>query len=69
MRLTEEEIDALQKLFRENNIEAPPGLGSLSFEQATMLLREYRRGDLADNLRVELDEGMWIKWGLQYVCT
>ncbi len=68
-RLTEEEVDALQKLFRENNIEAPPGLDSLSFEQVTMLLRKYRRDDLADSLRVELDKGMWIKRALQYVCT
>ncbi len=67
--MTEEEIDALQRMFRENNIEAPPNLGSLSFEQVTVFLRADRRDDLAQNLRTELDEGVCMNQGLQFVFT
>ncbi len=64
-----EEIDALQRMFRENNIEAPPNLGSLSFEQVTLRLRADRRDDLAENLRTELDEGVCTNQSLQFIFT
>ncbi len=60
-QLTEEEIDAVQKLFCENNVEAPTGLVSLSFEKVTKTLRAQKRDDLADNLRTKLDEGMYMQ--------
>ena len=59
-QLTEEEIDAVQKLFLKNNVEAPTGLDSLSFEELTKFLRAHKRDDLADNLRSKLDEGMYM---------
>ncbi len=59
-KLTEEEVDAVQRLFREKSVEAPTGLDSLSFEEVTMFLREHNRDDLADNLRSKLDEGMYM---------
>ena len=57
-QLTEEEIDAVQKLFFKNSVKAPTGLESLSFEEVTMFLREHKQDDLADNLRTKLDEGI-----------
>ena len=59
-QLTEEEIDAVQKLFLKNNVEAPTGLDSLSFKEVTKFLRAQKRDDLADNLRSKLDEGMYM---------
>ncbi len=67
--MTEEEIDALQRIFREHNIEAPPNLGSLSFEQVTVFLRADKRYYIADNLRAELDEGVCMNQGLQFIFT
>ena len=55
--LTEEDSDALEKLLIDNKIEVPPALRLLRFEQIQQLLRDKGHGDLAANLRTQLDEG------------
>ncbi len=55
--LTEEDSDALEKLLIDNNINVPPALRLLRFEQIQQLLRDEGHRDLAANLRTQLDEG------------
>ncbi len=55
--LTEEDSDALEKLLIDNKITVPPALRLLRFEQIQQLLRDKGHGDLAANLRTQLDEG------------
>ena len=56
--LSEEDVDALQRLVQKNKVKLPSGL--LTFEKVQQLLLERGLEDLATNLRAELDKGLYI---------
>ena len=56
--LSEEEVDALQRLVQKTKMKLPSS--QLTFEKVQQLLRERGLEDLATNLRAELDKGLYI---------